>query len=205
MYQRIHKRAINSNEICIEALEEMLETISFCLNYQKNKNKTKWSSNINDLESGVLGLSATVLMLCIVDTIGSLNIDKELEFNINGKKEIKRKIEDKNLSSYFWILNTDYFGLNLSKKDIEKIYGLRCRLLHNSCLLDKTIISLSYQTPFIEKIINNNETIYRIHLRSFYEICSEAVDKIRTRIVEINPHIIYTNKIIDFEEEYPTT
>ena len=199
---KINRRERETNEMCIEALEEMLIAIDFCLGYQKKNDPLKWSVNINDIERGVLGLPAAALMFCIVDTIGSMYIDKVLEFNVDGTKKKEKKINEKRIRSFFWILNSDYFNLNLSEDDISTIYNLRSRLLHNSYILKKTILSLDSGKPFIEK---RGDEVFFIHLISFLDACRSAVSKFKERISDLEPKLVYNEPSININENYPTT
>ena len=80
-----------------ESLPEMLLVAKYCIEYRKDKNI--WSV------SGCYGYPAALLLLSIVDSIGS--------YIENGKGNIDKR---------FKVLNNDvYYGLNLTDQELQKI------------------------------------------------------------------------------------
>lgn len=81
---------------------------------------------------GVYGYPAATLLLCIVDAIGKAHV---------GDKKLKIRIDDKDLFitstnlTRFYILNSPYYGFNLTETEIEIIYeNYRCGLVHEAAL-----------------------------------------------------------------------
>lgn len=175
----IHNRISKRIDMNIESIEEILFTVDFCLKYRKRDDPKKWTRPHNDL-NGVLGHPSTILMLAIVDTIGSI---------YQNNKDIKIRLKDigdvaigESIKSHFYILNSDYFSQNLSKEDIDIIYGFRNNMHHNTILPENVLLSFSKQTPFIENFSFDSKPCLKIHLISFYEKCNDAYDLLRERI-----------------------
>jgi hypothetical protein len=82
-------------------------------------------------EPGVYGYPATVLLFSIVDTIGSFyRGNTSFPISLDGKQIFIQKT-----SHHFYILNSKYYSLDLSKEFIDKIYdNFRSPLTHNAAL-----------------------------------------------------------------------
>lgn len=153
-----------------ESLPEYLEAAKFCCYYRKND--PKWDSFQGD---GCLGYPGGVLLFSIVDSIGSYFAkDKSLEILVDGKKT--HIISDG--WEHFKILNSKYFGQNLSSKFLKALYAkFRSQLTHNSVLGKHAYLFPDTQfgdQVFLETLLNEHPT-YIISMRPFYELCANAV------------------------------
>lgn len=117
---------------------------------------------------GVYGYPATVLLFSVVDTIGSFyRGGKNFHVLLDGKNEYITKT-----SHHFYILNSKYYSLNLSKEFIDKIYdNFRSPLTHNAALPPEHYLDANpAPLPFSEQ---NGKPV--VHLIPFLEISKNAV------------------------------
>ena len=110
-----------------ESLYEYLEAAKFCCHYQKDD--PKWGPFQG---KGCLGYPGGVLLFSIVDSIGNY---------FRGNQSFKVKIDGKAVfisgegSEHFKILNSKYFGQDLTQEFIKALYNkFRNKLSHNSVL-----------------------------------------------------------------------
>ncbi len=78
------------------------------------------------------GYPAAILLFCAIDTIGLFyRNDTNLKIVVDGKK---RHIK-KDGVQHFFILNSEYFGLSITEKQIKQVHdNFRSLLVHNSSL-----------------------------------------------------------------------
>lgn len=168
----------------IESLDEQLYTVEFCLQYWKN-DREMWPEPHS---SGVLGMPAAILLFSIVDAIGGYfkgNRNIMLKIPIDGKMQPIRGASYR----HFYILNSDYFGLCLTDKEIKQFYDFgRSRLMHNGVLGKEVTLSLSDKIPFLEANSWTGKGRYSVHLLAFFQACKEAVKKFKENIHEIVPY-----------------
>lgn len=171
----IHQRAKEPIEMVQESFREILFTVRKCLDYRKIQDKDYWSTSHNT-PHGVLGFPSAILMFSLVDSIGSYyERNKEMQIKLRGEKNtaIISTVE-----SHFFILNSEYFNLNLSKVDITRVYECRNSLLHNNVLTKEIQLIYSSEKPFIHPITyqdgEKTETFFQIRLVSFLEACENA-------------------------------
>ncbi len=137
----------NLESMLHESLLEMLLAAKYCIEYQKDPKI--WSA------SGCYGFPAALLLLSIVDSIGSY-------------------VEQGNVENHFKILNhQDYYGLDLSSKEIRIIYDKYRNLLsHNSLIAPNLALAIGISE---EQLITQKEGIYCLHLVPFFHLCVKAV------------------------------
>jgi len=166
--------AIHGNKIGLvkESLIEMLHLAEYAVTYRKT-DKAIWGDNAT---GGILGFPATVVLFSIIDCLGSYFANNE-NFNvvIDGKSCFIR-----NASQHIYILNSRYFNLDLSKIDLDNIYGnVRSTLTHNSLLPEGYILQIgeNENLPFNIAINECNKRIYFINVIKLYEFTKKAVEK----------------------------
>lgn len=165
----------------LESLDETLFTVNQCLNYRKLK-ASLWPKP--HALGGILGFPATTLLFSLVDTIGSYC--DNLEVNVQGNI---KTIKATTVHTHFFILNSKYFGLNLSEKDIEKIFKcVRSTLSHNSIIGKEILLHPGSSDPFIKVNQFEGKGKYTIYLKSFYEACFKAVKMFKEDIPNIVPN-----------------
>jgi len=149
--------AIHGNKIGLvkESLIEMLHLAEYAVTYRKT-DKAIWGDNAT---GGILGFPATVVLFSIIDCLGSYFANNE-NFNvvIDGKSCFIR-----NASQHIYILNSRYFNLDLSKIDLDNIYGnVRSPVTHNSLLPEGYILQIgeNENLPFNIAINECNKRIY---------------------------------------------
>jgi hypothetical protein len=151
-----------------ESLTEFLDTANYCINFRKKN-------------GGCLGFPGAAIMFSIVDSIGSYHEGKiEFTVPIDGQKKIINGTSD-----HFFILNSDFYGLNLEQRTIKKLYdNYRCLLLHNSALAKNHFLFMgkSNEAPFVVK----GDEVH-VNVTGFLESTKKAVDKFLTEINEIVP------------------
>jgi hypothetical protein len=103
-----------------DSLSEFLKAAEFCINYRKE-------------DGGSLGCPATALMFSIADSLGSYH---------RKRTAFKVKVDgcdvsiNRNGFQHYYIFNSGYYDLSLSKATICNLYeNYRCLLLHNSALM----------------------------------------------------------------------
>jgi hypothetical protein len=128
-----------------ESLKEYIFVAECCVNFKKDDS---WGENQT---GGCLGYPAALIMLSIIDAIGSY---ANIKVNIDGKE---KNIKAGNITSHFYILNSKYYGQDLSEVQINKIKGFfRDTLSHNAVLAPETILIIdkSEKRAFFDKCGN---------------------------------------------------
>lgn len=150
-----------------ESLKEYLEVSFYCINYRKNPKD--WGS------TGCLGYPAAVLLFSIADSIGS--------YIIGGSTK-----------DHFNILNySDYYNLDLSDEELEKIYKEhRCLLTHNAALNHEIGLSLGQNT---NNVIEYRDKIMYLNLFPFYKLSKSIVYNFLDNLENIELNNITLNKI----------
>jgi len=152
-----------------DSLKESLVATKWCIDYEKSNND--WQTK------GCLGFPAAILLLSIADAIGSyFRGNKQFGIKINGEREaIKLN------SQHFYILNSDYCGLNLDKDIIDQIHrDYRNKIVHNFLLPLNHFLDIGNESdiPFVvEDDKEGKKYPIKINLLSFYKISEKAVKK----------------------------
>ncbi len=158
----------NQIDLQIESLKENLYTIELCLNFDKQESPN-WTGNS---KVGCLGVPATILLCSLIDTIGSVFRNSEMEFPIDGANY---KIEK--AAEHFYILNhVKFFNLNLSMSTIQDFYSTyRSKLTHNTALPANNYLSIGDISDKIFEL-DSNQQITKINLRSLSVEVEKAVE-----------------------------
>ena len=168
----------------LESLDELLFAADYCLKYRK-EDKDLWPHP--HAIGGAVGIPAAIMLFTVVDSLGSYyrkNGKSPLIIPIDG---ISKSIETDGYH-HFFILNSKYFGLSLTEKDIQNIYVMgRCKLMHNAILGKEITIRVS-GWPFLEVNDRRGKGRFVINLRSFCDACCSAVNMFKDRIDDIVPH-----------------
>ncbi len=167
----------------IEAMEQNLLAVKLAL-----KNTTR-VVNGSQNTFGILGYPAAILMFSIVDTIGShFRKSKVQPLMMLGCNSVKISAQG---DQHFYILNSEYFNLNLGKDDIKAFYKIgRNALNHNSLIGEELTLSATYNNPFLEVCGFSGKGKYVVHLNSFYNACANAIT-----LFKLNKDTIFANSI----------
>jgi len=172
-------------ELVKESLLEMLQVAEYSIAYKKAESE-KWGSSAK----GILGYPAAVLLFSIIDCMGSVFVgDTNMSISIDGNHH-----SIKNTSQHIFILNSKYFKLGLSKKDLNNIYSnFRSTLTHNSLMPKGYTLQVGEgeRRPFKIAINEFDNRIYSLNLIPLLEVTKKAV---------INFMDDLDKGIIDFEE-----
>ena len=170
----IHSR---TEDMLKESLVDMLNGAEVCIQFKKEK-------------GGCLGYPAAVLLLSIVDTIGSYyEGNKDFKIKIDGKL----KTIDGDAFKHFFILNSEYYDFQLSEKFIKKIYdNYRSLLVHNGVIAPGHLITIDdpLRRAMSEDAISNSATgknYPSIHLKPFYRSTEFAVSKFIKKVDTVFP------------------
>lgn len=147
-----------------ESLQEMIFVAKYCIESQKND---IWGS------SGCYGYPAAIILLSVVDSIGS--------YILKG-----------NIKNRFKILNyTEYYNLKLDDDTLEIVYDYyRNTLFHHSVLTPNIMLDIGQPN---EKIIQKINSRYLLRLRPFYDISDIVVNK----FLNNNLSMFVNNKTIE--------
>ncbi|HKQ58299.1 MAG TPA: hypothetical protein VJY35_10575 [Candidatus Eisenbacteria bacterium] len=123
---------------------------------------------------GALGYPAATLLFAVVDTIGShLRKRAGLEpytVTVGGQQQPIKKT-----AHHFLVLNSPYFGMDLSATEIERLYDLsRCPLTHNALLGLGVRLTVEQAIP---NVIEFREGIATISLPDFLKRCEQAIER----------------------------
>lgn len=150
----------------IESLKENLFAAELCLKFDKSKEEWSGGSKV-----GCLGIPAAILLCSLIDTIGSVFRNTEMEVFIDGKyKKIEKAYE------HFCILNHEkFFKCNLTLVTINDFYETyRSKLTHNNSLPGNNFLDIGNFTDDIFEL-NAEYKINKINLLSLYNITKSAV------------------------------
>ena len=146
----------------IESLDESIFAVKLLLSHFKT------SEEFTPFRRGVLGYPATILMFSIIDTLGYLLIGELV--SIDG---LNKQIDKKNT---FRVLNSKFFGLDLTSVVIDKLYNYcRNQLTHNATLPKHFTLSLSDSVTFIQTTDLTEKGKYVIHLLGMEKACLKAI------------------------------
>jgi hypothetical protein len=148
-----------------ESIPEFVRAAEFCVAFQKDS--TWGQAQIG----GSLGCPAMALLFCVADSMGSYHRGKlRYSVPIDGKREaIKKKFH------HFYIFNSDYYGLALTKSVIEKLRdNYRCLLVHNSALAENHAIFMG--DPAREPFVLDSDKVY-VNVPAFLRVTQMAVSK----------------------------
>ena len=161
-----------------ESIEEMLVAASLCIDFRKEN-------------GGCLGYPASMLLLSIVDSIGSYyrgNVN--FRIMIDGAEKIIKRPD----YQHFYILNSDYYDLQLSENDIRKIYSnYRSLLVHNSVVAINHLITMDdplqrvYSTDAYKNSVTG-ECYPVMSLKPFFKTTRFAVGKFIKEIDSVFPY-----------------
>ena len=153
----------NIQSMLYESLPEMLLVAKYCIEFQKDTNI--WPA------PGCYGYPAALLLLSIADSIGSY-------------------VERGNVENHFKILNNkNYYGLNLSSKEIRIMYDNYRNLLSHHTVMS-TNVGLNIGSPN-NPILQNQNSRYWLNLVPFYNVTAQAVNSFLK-----NPEILRNNQTI---------
>lgn len=110
-----------------ESLNELIKAAKYCVTYKKtDKSWGRFATG------GCLGFPGAIILFSIVDAIGSYyRRNKEFKIKIEGKE----RIINGNSYEHFFILNSKYFGQNLTEDFIKGLYSIfRSPLMHNAII-----------------------------------------------------------------------
>lgn len=177
-----HRHSFPSTMV-IEAMEQNLLAVKLALQ------NTTSVQNGSERAFGILGYPAAILMFSIVDTIGShFRKSKSQPLMIVGNGSVKISCSG---DQHFYILNSEYFNLELKKDDIKAFYKIgRNALTHNSLIGEELTLAASHDTPFLEVCEASGKGKYVVHLHSFYEACANAIT-----LFKLNKDTIFENSI----------
>lgn len=146
-----------------ESLLEMLLVAKYCIDFRKDEGV--WSV------PGCYGYPAALLLLSIVDSIGSY-------------------VEQGNVENHFKIIrNIDYYGLDLSDDEIRILYdNYRNLLAHNSVIANNVVLGISVEN---HPILQNQNGTYLLNLIPFYNANLKAINAFLN-----NPKVLIDNKTI---------
>jgi len=153
----------NTQSMLYESLLEMLLVAKYCMEFRKDKNN--WPT------SGCYGYPATLLLLSIVDSIGSY-------------------VKKGNIDNRFKILNDlNYYGLKLTDDEIKKLRkSYRDLLSHNTVLANNVGLKIGAKD---DPILENQNARYWLNLVPFYNVSVKAVNFLLE-----NPDILKNNQTI---------
>jgi len=153
----------NTQSMLYESLPEMLLVAKYCIEFRKDGNT--WPSQ------GCYGYPAALLLLSIVDSIGSY-------------------VEQGSIDNRFKILNNDdYYGLNITHDEIVKLRkSYRDLLSHNTVLATNVGLKIGTENSSVIEKQNNR---YWLNLVPFYGVSIKAVNSLLN-----NPGILKNNQTI---------
>lgn len=152
-----------------ESFPEMLVSAKACIDYRKTD--PFWKGNATN---GCLGYPAAITLFCVVDAIGSYYIDNDaIEIVINNERTKIEKSDE-----HFKILNSKYYGQNLSGDLIKAIYEYRCHLVHNLAMPGQHILNIGNENDEVFDLKGKEKGGHFpfINLLPFYRISEMAVN-----------------------------
>lgn len=145
-----------------ESIPEMLLVAKFCIEFSKDTNI--WPA------PGCYGYPAVILLLSIVDSIGSY-------------------VEQGTVENHFKVLNNkEYYSLYMGPDEIKIMYNYRNLLSHNTVM--NLNISLGIGTAE-DPVLQSENGRYKLNLIPFYNVSVKAIDHFLN-----NPAILDNNQTI---------
>ena len=154
-----------------ESLMEMIHVADYTTNYRKTDERT-WGT---ESTGGILGFPSSVILFSIIDCIGSVfRGNDSFKVTIDGQQSTIRTT-----SQHIYILNSKYFGLSLSRLDLDSLYkNVRSTLTHNSLLPQGYMLYDNEDNvpPFRIGINEQDQRIYFIYIIPLFDLTKKAVD-----------------------------
>jgi hypothetical protein len=153
----------NLQSMLHESLPEMLLVAKYCIEFRKDIKL--WPA------PGCYGYPAALLLLSIVDSIGSY-------------------VEQGKIKNHFKILNNnDYYGLSLSEKEIRIMHDdYRHLLAHNTLISTNVELHIGSSK---DPVLQNQNGRYSLNLIPFYNTSVRAVNSLLN-----NPTLLNNNQTI---------
>lgn len=152
----------NKEDLIAEALAEYVQVAKSCIEADKGN-------------GGCFGYPAAALLFICIDSIGSYHRGKAgYCVKIDGKD---LKIDGAGSKHYRILADEDYFGLELSLKQIEKLYDqYRCLLVHNAAMKAGNVLAIGAagDSPFL---FGDDGNVKWVNLNPLFHIVSTAVTK----------------------------
>lgn len=146
-----------------ESLPEMLLVAKYCIEFHKDT--IIWPA------PGCYGYPAALLLLSIVDSIGSY-------------------VEKGGVENHFRILkNSDYYGLNLSDDKLKIVYNYRNLLSHNTVIATNVGLSIG---SISDPVLQSQNGSHLLNLIPLYNVSVKAVN-----VFLANPNVLKNNQTIE--------
>jgi hypothetical protein len=163
----------NKDSIRAESFKEVLTIAKYCVETRKTK------KDHPKYDGGIYGYPAVILLLPCIDSMGKYLADKKYKVTVD-EKEVKIKADKR-----FLVLNSNYFGLNLSELEMECLYKkFRNNILHEVILEDVILTAKTDEDIFkfkdvkaveISKKKTSVEGGVEISVPNFYKLCEKAI------------------------------
>ena len=147
-------------ELLAASLREYIESSKLALEYQKDET---WKG------AGCLGFASALLLMSVVDTIGSYLRRSDVTVEIDG---VSRRIDGDGFKHFFVLNVPDAFGQSLSHAEIKQLYDTyRSPLSHNAAIAfsNALIADGSSEVPF--PIVNGRRVVNLVPL---HNLCCKA-------------------------------
>ena len=160
--------------LILESLPEYLHVAEYCVKFRKD---SAWG---REQAGGCLGYPAAVMLFSIVDTIGSFYRGRtDLSIAISGKSVHIRG----DGFQHFFVLNSEFYGQNLDKPTIVRLYGdFRSLLVHNASLAPSSFL---VNDPTVSTAFPVVGAKYLVNVPAFLDISREAVRLFLSRVDEV--------------------
>jgi hypothetical protein len=162
----LHK---STTSLLKESLPEFLQVAEYCIGFQKGN-------------GGCLGYPGAAMMFSIADSLGSYHRNlSNFIVRVDGKnKSIKT-----DGYHHFFILNSEFYGLELSEITIKKLYeNYRNLLLHNTALAPDHIMFIDElnAAPFV-----SGDLGVHVNVVAFLRVTKSAVAAFLRKIDQVVP------------------
>jgi hypothetical protein len=159
----------NLTSFVASSLLEYLVASKLALEFVKGEN---WHPEDRD---GCLGTPSALVLLCVVDAIGSyLRYGPDIVL-IDGKQ---RTIDGEHSKHFFVLNHQDYFAQTLSLTEIESIYEYRNLLAHNAATAAGRPLLFHPREPEVFPVYEDQRAI---NLPAFHNRACVAVEKLLSR------------------------
>ncbi len=148
-----------------ESLPEYIRVAEWCVHFEKD---ALWGPG---QAGGRLGFPAALILFSIVDAIGSFHRgNQDFTVLLDGHSASIRRQG----FQHFYVLNSEYYGLGLSKAMIERLYAnFRDLLVHNAALApEHFLISLP---DVAEAFLESHDGRLLVNINGFLGITESAV------------------------------
>lgn len=173
-------------EVLRSSLVEYLTASKLALEYRK---KSPWP------EDGCLGFASGVLLMCVIDALGSYFAHGAQRFVIDGKA----RAIDGQASKHFFVLNHDVmFKQGLSGKAIERIYDVYRNLLaHNAAIASSNPLIFAPACPEAFPVVNGERCL---NLPVLHNLSCAAVGVF---LETVDPHRSHAAKLLTWKSSGP--